>query len=162
MFPIFGYRQSVLISCRSKIDSFGKEILKDDLVVVDWHMPVSLKPPFYAFSIGKSNFSYRLIKKSQAFVVNFMSYEQKEAVMFCNRNSGEHIDKFKKSGLVMDEAEKIDCGRIKEALAFIECEVVEEMEVGDHFIFIGKILNSTRKKTGKRIYHQEEVRFRGL
>ena len=120
-------------------------------------MPTSFSPQLYAISVGKTRFSCKLIQKSKAFVVNFMDIKNEKEVLFCGTNSGEHIDKFKESGLTKEEAEKLDCARIKEALAYAECEVINEIETGDHIIFVGKVLTSDVKKHGKRILQQENA-----
>jgi flavin reductase (DIM6/NTAB) family NADH-FMN oxidoreductase RutF len=157
-------RQVILVSSRAEIKSkFSKGIeVKDNIFTLSWHMPVSFEPMLYAISAGKQRFSTSLIKKSKVFCVNFMPIELKKEVMFCGRNSGENIDKFKESGLEKEECENIDCPRIKQALAFLECEVIQEIEAGDHIIFIGKVLNSRINKEGGRIYQVKGDKFATL
>ena len=70
---------------------------KDNIITLDWHMPVSVKPLLYAICIGKKKFSRKLIDDSGVFAVNFVPYKLKDAAIFCGRNSGEHIDKFEKT-----------------------------------------------------------------
>ncbi|MBW2966670.1 flavin reductase family protein [Candidatus Woesearchaeota archaeon] len=154
-------RQVILVSCKGEVKakfSPEKEI-KDNIMTLSWHMPVSFNPPLYAISISKQRYSYNLIKESNVFVVNFMPIELKKQVLYCGRNSGEHLDKFKETGLEKQEAEKIDCPAIKQALSHLECEVVNEIEAGDHIIFIGKILNMKKNKKGKRIYQVKGDKF---
>ena len=62
------------------------------------------------------------------------------------------MDKFKETGLEKEETDRIDCCRIKKALAYLECHVVNEIEAGDHVIIIGKVLNIGKNKEGKRVY----------
>lgn len=159
MSEITAPRQTVLVSCRGKTIVMGKEVEKDNIIALDWHMPVSFEPELYAISIGKTRFSLNLIKNSKVFVVNFMPFELKDSVLLCGTRHGEHIDKFKEAGLTKEESAKIDCPRIKEALACLECEVTAETDAGDHVIFIGKVVNSELKKQGKRIFHLTERDF---
>jgi len=144
-------RQTILVSSRETIEIMGKEIEKDDIITVSWHMPVSFKPELYAISIGKQRFSAEIISKSKAFVVNFIPYTLKETAIFCGTHSGKHMDKYQEAGLTMEEAESIDCGRIKEALAYLECEVINEVDAGDHIIYIGKVVNKEEKDHEKRL-----------
>jgi flavin reductase (DIM6/NTAB) family NADH-FMN oxidoreductase RutF len=130
-----------------------------NIITLDWHTPLSFVPGMYAISVGKTRFSRKLIQESKAFCVNFMSITQEDAVVYCGRHSGEHIDKFKESGLTKVECDNIDCPRIKEALAYIECEVTQEIETGDHILFIGKIVGTKELKKGKRIFHTEANNF---
>jgi len=154
-------RQTILVTCRYKD--------KDNIITMDWHTPLSFNPMMYAIAIGKKRFSCGLIKNSNAFVVNFMSKDYEKEILFCGRNSGRdydastglsvnpeqrrRVDKFKETGFQKEEAEGIDCPRIKQVLGFLECKVVREVEVGDHILFIAKVVNSSLKKKGKRLFH---------
>ncbi len=152
-------RQTVLVTCRSQVKVLNKEIVKDNIITLDWHMPTSFKPEIYAISVGKTRFSMELIRKSKVFVVNFMPYSFKDAVLRCGRVSGKHVDKFEDTGLTKVETEKLDCPRIKEAVAWLECEVIGELETGDHIIFIGKVVNSELMKKEKRVFHLDGDNF---
>ncbi len=159
MFSIINPRQTVLVTSRGDVNIAGKTMEKESIITLDWHTPLSFKPMLYAIVVGKSRFSYKLISKSKVFAINFMSIKNKKEVIFCGTNSGEFTDKLKESGLKKEEAEKIDCPIIKEALAVIECEVVDEIETGDHVIFVGKILGKRLKEEGKRIFHKDNYEF---
>jgi len=153
MSSITNPRQTVLITSREEMTILGKEQAKDNVFTIDWHMPTSFKPLLYAISVGKSRFTCEMIKKSKVFVVNFIPLSLKKEALFCGRHSGEHIDKFRETGLTKEEADSIDCPRIKEAAAYLECEVINEIETGDHVIFIGKAVNSGHKRDEKRLFH---------
>lgn len=147
-------RQVILITSRARIIPrfSAKEVEKDNVMAATWHMPVSYTPPMYAIAVGKNKHSLELIRKGASFVVNFMPYSAKDKVLESGRTSGELIDKIKIIGLKTEDAETIDCLRIKEALACLECEVVQEIETGDHIIFIGKVLKIIKNKESKRIF----------
>jgi len=138
-------RQTILVTARFK----GK----DNIITLDWHTPLSFNPMLYAISVGKTRYSLELIKNSGVFVVNFMGKEYGKEILFCGRYSGRGVNKFKETGFEIEEAEKIDCPRIKQALGFLECKVIKEIEVGDHILFIAEVLNSGLKKAGKRLFH---------
>jgi flavin reductase (DIM6/NTAB) family NADH-FMN oxidoreductase RutF len=157
-------RQVVLVTSRAHMTPRfkAKEEEKDNIITVAWHMPVSFEPPIYAVSIGKTRYSRELISKGKAFVVNFMPYEMLEQVVRCGTISGEHINKFKEAGLEKENADTVDCCRIKNALAYLECEVEQEIEAGDHIIFIGKVLKTGKNREGKRIFQIKHSRFAKL
>jgi flavin reductase (DIM6/NTAB) family NADH-FMN oxidoreductase RutF len=151
--------QTVLVSCRANVEIMGKEVLKDNMITLDWHMPVSFEPSLYAISVGKSRFSRLLIEKSKCFVVNFMPFSLKDKVLFCGRKSGRHMDKFKETGLKKEEGESVDCPRIADACAGLECEVVNSLEAGDHTIFVGKVLKEIYRNDAPRLFHLSEDEF---
>jgi flavin reductase (DIM6/NTAB) family NADH-FMN oxidoreductase RutF len=138
-------KQTILLTCRAQD--------KDNIITLDWHTILSFEPMMYAVSIGKTRFSFNLIKSSKVFVVNFMSKNFEKEVLFCGQNSGENLDKFKETGLEKEEAETIDCPKIKQALGYLECKVEKEIEVGDHVLFIAKVSRAEIKENGKRLFH---------
>ena len=148
-----GAREAVLVTSRAETDILGKKTERENIVTIAWHMPVSYDPLMFAIALSNKRFSHKLISKSKVFAINFMPASFKKQILFCGKNSGELVDKFGKTGLTKEESEKIDCPRINEAIAFLECEVVEEFNAGDHVVFVGKVLNSGQKKKAKRLYH---------
>jgi len=161
MSELTGPSQAVLVTARAIMeDKFStKKITKDNIITIAWHMNTSSSPQLYAISVGKTRYSYKLISSSRVFAVNFMPYDLKEKTIKCGRVSGEHIDKFREAGLTKIEADKIDCLLIGEALGYLECEVINEIEAGDHVIFIGHVLRSELKEQDHRLYHITGDRF---
>lgn len=152
-------QQTVLVSLRGDFELMGKRKEYDNLITVDWHMPTSFNPPLYIISIGKTRFSLNLIKNSRVFAVNFMTFLQKDAVLYCGQNTGLKVDKFHETKLTKEECSSIDCPYIKEAAAVYECEVVDEFETGDHIIFVGKIINTRNNNSEKRLLHTSGIDF---
>jgi len=52
-----------------------------------------------------------------------------------------------------EEAEIINCPGIKQALGYLECEVVDEIETGDHILFIGRVTKAELRKRGVKLFH---------
>ncbi len=146
-------KQVILITTRGEAEILGKKTIKDNIMTADWHSPLSFNPMLYGILIGRTRYSFNLIKKSKVFCVNFIPYKMKEKAIQCGKQRGEHIDKFNDFVLKKDECEKIDCPRLKDAVAFLECEVENEIETGDHVLFVGRVVNSAIKKQDKRLYH---------
>ena len=159
MFPIANPRQAILVTSRAEVEIIGKRQQKDNIFTLTWHTPLSASPKLYGIVISKSRFSYKLISKSKVFVVNFMPAQFSENVLFCGRNTGELLDKFKETGLTKIEAEAIDCAVIGEACGYLECEVIDEFETGDHMIIVGKVLREKEGEECKRIFYSGMNRF---
>ena len=152
-------RQAVLISSRAETEVFGKKSLRDNVTAIDQHMSCSNNPKLYAINISKNTFSYKLIKESKVFVVNFISHELAKEAKICFTKHGDYTDKFKETRFTKIESEKIDCLLIKESLGYLECEVVEEIETGDSVIFVGKVLKEHLKEDDKRLFHLNNHEF---
>jgi len=138
-------RQVILVTCRAN----GK----DNVFTLDWHTPLSFQPMMYAISVGKSRYSLELIRTSKCFVVNFMPAEFEKEIYYCGSHSGRNVDKFEICNFEKENAKKIDCPRIKQAIGYLECKVVEELEAGDHVLFVAKIVHAELKKRTHRLFH---------
>lgn len=137
----------VMVTSREETTIFEKKIIKDNITATLMHSLVSLDPPTYIISLPKASLSSTLISQSKNFCVNVISPSYKSEAAFCMKYSGMHIDKFEKTRLSKEECDSIDCPRIKEALAYLECEVVEQVEYGKNIIFFGKVTNSLKRMT---------------
>lgn len=123
---------------------------KDNAMTLSWHSPASFDPALYSIYVGKERFSYDLIRKGKCFCVNFLSDGDGEIALIAGRRSGRDFDKF--SVLEKVECEKIGCPRLKKAVAFLECQLIDEFVVGDHVVFVGRVVNSKVLKEGKRLF----------
>ena len=133
--------QTVLVSCRAAVELMGKEVTKDNLVTLDWHMPVSFEPQLYAVSVAKQRFSHELITKSRCFAVNFMPFSLQVKVLYCGTHTGSRVDKFHETKLTRMKAQRIGTHLIMECPLNLECEVVEVMKPGGtHDWFIGEVV----------------------
>lgn len=159
LFDVINPRQTVLITTKGKAKVLGKEVEKENIMPVDWHTPLSLDPPKYGIAINKGSFSLKLIRESKFFIVNFMPFEAKKEAAKLGSVSGEHVEKFEETLLAKAEGETLECPRMHDALAYIECEVEDEVEVGDHILFIGKIMHVRKVKDGKRLFHIKQDEF---
>jgi flavin reductase (DIM6/NTAB) family NADH-FMN oxidoreductase RutF len=139
----------------------GREQETHDITATSWHTPASDEPPKYAILLSnKLNFPISLIRQSGVFCVNFMSYEYRDSAAFVVRHSREHTDKITDTDFSLAECERIDCPRISEAVGFLECELDSEQDLGDHTLFVGKVMGShLESPKAKRLFMQDKGNF---
>jgi len=113
---------------------------KKNVISVGMFAYFSGKPTLVGIGIAPSRFSYGLIQKSGAYVVNVVDERLTEAVKICGENSGRDLDKFELAKLTAVPASKVKAPLIEESPLSIECKVVRVVEVGDHVWFIGEVL----------------------
>jgi flavin reductase (DIM6/NTAB) family NADH-FMN oxidoreductase RutF/DNA-binding IclR family transcriptional regulator len=95
---------------------------------------VSLEPPLVAFYPDKSSTSWPRIQQQGKFCVNVLSAEQEH---LCRQFSQKSSDKF--SGI--DWRPSPNGSPILEgAVAWMDCEVAEVRELGDHHLVVGRVL----------------------
>ena len=129
-----------LISVRAPMEVLGKTETKDGLGVAEWHMPTSIVPMRYAISVRSDDNLAKMISKAGNFVVNFMGQEHESIVLACESQDSLFVDLFSSLGVSKSEADMVESPRVKQAKAFLECEVEQELESGDHTIFIGRVV----------------------
>lgn len=111
-----------------------------NIITIAWLIPVSVNPALVGMSIGRSRFSYGLIRETGEFVINVAPYDIASQVLFCGRRSGRDVDKFAETGLTPKEAQSVRPPIIDECIAHLECRVVQDIEAGDHHIVVGEVL----------------------
>lgn len=94
---------------------------------------VSLDPPLVLVCIDKRSESLPHIQDSQSFAVNFLAFEQQELSRRFATTGG---DKF--AGLDLGRA-ATGAPVLAQAIGFVDCRVVNTIEAGDHFLFIGQV-----------------------
>ena len=82
--------------------------------------------------------------------MNFLEEKHKQKVLCCGRLSGKKVDKFEACKLTRRKAKRIDSPLVEEACAWLECELLKKIEVGDHTLFIGRVVD-WGEKTEHRI-----------
>jgi len=125
---------------------------KENIMPAAWCYPLSAEPPIFGVAIAKKRFTYELIHKSKYYAINLASPEMKDGVKICGSKSGREIDKFALSGWKKEDGKKVVL--IAESPTSIECEVIDEYEIGDHVIFVGKAINIVKRREAKGLYHR--------
>ncbi len=113
---------------------------KANAITLAWSMPASIRPPKVVISIAPRRYSHELIEETKEFVVNIPTMGIVEETLFCGRRSGRRYDKFKETRLTILPAKTVKPPIIKECVAHLECVMEEQITVGDHTLFIGRVL----------------------
>lgn len=122
-----------------------------------WHTQCSADPALFMVSLSKGGNTHKLIQESKEFVVAVPNKELEDAVFLFGSTHGNDVDKFSASGLETEKAEFIKSPLIKKATLNFECELFKEVDCGDHFIFIGKILAAYHNEGKKILFNTKRV-----
>ncbi len=130
-------------------------------MIASWVMQTSFNPSILAVAIGKAKFTYQLIKESQEFVIAIPNKKLEPAVLFFGTKSGRNYDKFQETGLKTTRGKFVKSPLLLDATLNYECQVVKEIDSGDHVIFLGKVvaswLNEKKKVLLNMVYGPEMV-----
>ncbi|MCW2547626.1 MAG: flavin reductase domain protein FMN-binding protein [Mycobacterium sp.] len=96
---------------------------------------VSLDPPLVAFLPDKSSSSWPKIEPSGKFCVNILASEQES---ICRAFAVKGGDKF--AQFEWNRSPVTGSPRLDDVVAWIDCEIDQVVDAGDHYIVIGKVL----------------------
>jgi flavin reductase (DIM6/NTAB) family NADH-FMN oxidoreductase RutF len=98
------------------------------------------KPPCISVSLREATLSYHNIKHSKAFTVSIPSERYLKEADFVGLVSGRECDKFKETHLTPGKSKLVDAPFVEEFPYALECNLVREVELGLHTMFIGEIV----------------------
>ena len=122
------------------IGSYDKDG-KPNVMTAAWGGICCSTPPCVTVSIRKARYTYGNILDRKAFTVNIPSVEHVEAIDYFGITSGRKKDKFEATGMTPVRSEKADAPYIEEFPVVLVCKLLQVIELGVHFQFIGEILD---------------------
>jgi flavin reductase (DIM6/NTAB) family NADH-FMN oxidoreductase RutF len=103
---------------------------------VNWVSQTAFQPPLVVVGVKADSGAHSIIKDAKAFALNILGKDHKgQAFTFFKplEREGNSIggEPFRKGALGAPILERVP--------AFVECELVNTMEIGDHSIFVGEV-----------------------
>ncbi|WAA11155.1 flavin reductase family protein [Fervidibacillus albus] len=111
----------------------------------NWLTQTSFEPPLVALAVKAGTRSEEQIKKTEMFSVNILQSGKKDMVTAFFKSvepEGNTLAGYE------FYTEKTGCPIFKDALSFFECQVVDKVEKGDHFIYVGEVTNAGVHREG--------------
>jgi flavin reductase (DIM6/NTAB) family NADH-FMN oxidoreductase RutF len=127
-------------------------------MIASWVIQTSFNPPLIAVSIGKTRFTYNLIKDSKEFVIAVPNEKLKEAIRIFGLKSGANINKFKETNLKTKKASFVKSPLLADATINYECKLLQIVDTGDHSIFIGEVMAAWMNKNKKVLLNMGKVK----
>ena len=128
------------------VTSIHPETGKPNIITLAWTAPASHRPRLIAVFISTKRYSHDLVAKTKEFVLNIPGIELVDQTYACGTKSGRNVDKFTLTNLTAKPARKVKPPIIEECFAHLECKVVDHFPVGDHSMFIGKVVAAYANK----------------
>jgi len=121
---------------------------KPNAIGISWWTFTSLAPPMLLISVGGPRFTHECLKNLGEFALCFPAEDQAAGAWLCGTKSGRDVDKFAEAGFTAVPSQHIKPPIIDGCTVAFECRVVNEVEAGDHTLFIADIL-ATHSTPGK-------------
>jgi len=103
-----------------------------------WVSRASEQPFLVMASVYKKNYPPDLIHNSRIFAVSYRGEGQQGLAIHFGKQSGREVEKFRKVSFF---TEKTGAPILKDSLAYLDCRVINQMDSGDHTIFLGEVLS---------------------
>lgn len=101
---------------------------------------LSIVPPLIGISLHSSRYTYDIIRKTDEFALNIPSRELLHHTQYLGSLSGEDFDKLELTKLPTFRANKVNTVLLEGCVGWIECALQDVIEMGDHFLFVGKVV----------------------
>jgi flavin reductase (DIM6/NTAB) family NADH-FMN oxidoreductase RutF len=110
-----------------------------NLITIEWFMRTSIQPPMFAISIAHSRFSHDCLEANRFFNLVYPSTELHPLCNLAGSNSGREMDKFKEGKVDWFPGKLHKLPILKESVVTLECEVITQVNSGDHTIYVGQV-----------------------
>ena len=115
--------------------------LKGNGFISNTFFQVTAEPPRFASCCNKDNYTASLIQQTGAFSVSVIHTEtDPEIISRFGYKSGKDIEKLQ--GMHVKYGETGVPIVLNDCLAFMECKVIQTIDVGTHYMFIAELLHS--------------------
>ncbi|HEU5441289.1 MAG TPA: flavin reductase family protein [Ktedonobacterales bacterium] len=112
----------------------------------NWLTQVSFDPPLVALSVENDSHSLPIIQRTRRFVVNVFAADQRELAGALGKPYRRHPEKA--AGLAV-EMTPSGCPALTEALAWVQCEVENEMPAGDSTLMLARVIEARVLREGE-------------
>ncbi|SMF62538.1 dimethylsulfide monooxygenase, small subunit [Xaviernesmea oryzae] len=116
---------------------------------------VCADPPTVLIVVNQSTRSHPLISDSRAFVVNFLSQDQRHLGDFFSAKTDDQFDS------VAFTRGRNGCPIIDGAAAYLDCETISESVCGTHTVFLARVVGAFGANLSPLLYHNGAYRIVG-
>ena len=109
---------------------------------INWTMPLNNDPALMLTVIEKGDYTEELLKASGQFVINVVGESLADKVLACGRCHGRDVNKFEKFGFTPLKGIVVKAPFLKESLAHIECEVIDQRPYEGVIFYVGRVLHA--------------------
>jgi flavin reductase (DIM6/NTAB) family NADH-FMN oxidoreductase RutF len=105
-----------------------------------WTTPLSRTPPLIGVVVNPARFTYDMIRFSEEFALNIPARDLLNHTQYFGMVSGADVNKIELGKLATFKASKIEAPLLENCVAWIECSLEDALRVGDHTLFVGRVL----------------------
>jgi len=111
-----------------------------DVMPAIWTTPISRTPPLIALAVNPARHTHDMIRFSEEFALNFPARDMVNHAHYFGAVSGRDVTKLDLAKLPTFRATQVEAPLIEGCIGWIECSVDDSYRIGDHTLFIGRVL----------------------
>lgn len=111
-----------------------------DVMPAIYYTQLSRTPPLIGVAVYPVRHTHDMIRFSEQFALNFPARDLMNHTQYFGTVSGENVGKLELAKLATFRASKVDAPLIEGCLAWAECGVEDSYRIGDHTLFVGRVL----------------------
>ena len=115
---------------------------------IAYAMPVSMNPPLIAIAVHPSRRTHDMIKYGEEFVINIPSRVLLNHTQWLGMVSNSVGDKLEASRVPSFKGKEVDSPLLEGCVGWIECILHDYYTMGDHTLFIGKVVSAQADTDG--------------
>ncbi len=127
------------------------------LISTSWHgaqnvmpcafiTPLSIDPPLIGVAVHPGRHTHDMIRFSEEFAINIPTRALLHHVQYLGSVTGSELNKLELTRLPTFRARRIDAPLLEGCVGWIECGVHDAYRVGDHTLFVGKVVAAQAEK----------------
>jgi len=117
-------------------------------LTASWVSQVSFNPPLIMVALEKSRHTSEMIEHSKVFAINVLRDDQEALAKHFIIPHHKMQNKFES---VPHRLGKTGSPILEEASAFVECRVVQQIDPGDHIIYVGELVDAGPMHEGRAL-----------
>jgi flavin reductase (DIM6/NTAB) family NADH-FMN oxidoreductase RutF len=113
---------------------------KTDVMPAIYYTQLSRTPPLIGVAVHQRRHTHDMIRFSEQFALNFPARDLLNHTHYFGSVSGDNVGKLELAKLPTFRATTIDAPLIENCVAWIECGLEDTYRIGDHTLFVGRVL----------------------
>jgi flavin reductase (DIM6/NTAB) family NADH-FMN oxidoreductase RutF len=110
-------------------------------MTLNWLSQVSFDPKLVAVSIERSAFTHELVSASRVFAVSLVDREDRAIVRKFTKPVDVDLERRTLNDFPFVER-TTGAPILEQAVAFVDCHVHDQLELGDHTLFVGEVVDA--------------------
>ena len=117
-----------------------------NVMAAAWTTPLSALPPLLGVCVHPTRHTHDMIRFSEEFALNIAGPRLLNHAAYYGSVCGRDVDKLDLSKLPTFRARKVEAPLLEGCVGYIECGLEDAIRVGDHTLFVGRVLAVTAEE----------------